>query len=487
MVFWASSATFLTIFAVVPLQAGIFSTRPIIKHFPQEFNLSEDFIHSSIQEQALTLSYAQSAYGILKLNETLPAFTTGNYTLQPFTASGHTPSADESWVANSVLYSMNLECEEGLATGPTNSSVEVEETKYYASPEGGPPTAVRENVTHILSDEGGFNSSAGCHMGGRELNNKTNGSQMFVNSKPVPRMYKKYSTSYSGYFSESFAFASLSGNLRDSPRCGAQGNRTFYATFTQNKQSEYDPDTKVTAIFCKPFYYEQDVEATVDAMTRHPRNVAFIGTRRPISADVFNTTVFEDTLASGERQLQTRDESLPITTLPRCLEYLYNTDLTLPPFAAPPIMTTVMSESAHRFDELLDFKKLGEAYELVYQLMFARAMTEILKPNFSHAARATTGQRHAQMEAVVLEPVFVYLVECFLGLISVAAFALMYIGYSARGNRKLADDPGRHALYHSLNSSLIFSLHVRYHVNGCKRQRPPWKIWRFRLCSYTIF
>ncbi|KAH7402575.1 hypothetical protein BKA66DRAFT_564486 [Pyrenochaeta sp. MPI-SDFR-AT-0127] len=441
LIFCASFASSLTTFAILPLQAGIFSTRPIIRQFPQDFNVSENFIHSSIQEQALTLSYAQSAYGILKLNETLPAFTTRNYTLKPFTASGRMPSTEDSWTANSILYSMNLRCEKGQATGPTNDTLVVEETKYYASPNGGVPTAVQENVTHILTSDGGFNSSAGCYMAERELNDKIDGSQIFVNSKPVPRTYKKYSASYTGYFAESFVTGSISGNLRDSPQCGALGNRTFYATFTQNKKTEHDPDTEVTAIFCRPFYYEQEAQATVDAMTAHLRNITLIGTKRQISADVFNATVFEDTLASGERQLQIREDSLPVTTLPRCLENLYNSDLTPPVFAAPPIMTTVMSESTHRFQELLDPEKLGEAYELVYQLLFARAMADVLKPNFSAAVSMGPGLRQTQMEAVVLEPIFVYLVEGFLGLVSVAAFALIYIGYSERRNGKLADDP----------------------------------------------
>jgi hypothetical protein len=66
-------------------------------------------------------------------------------------------------------------------------------------------------------------------------------------------------------------------------------------------------------------------------------------------AYVFNATVFEDTLASGEHPFQTRDEALPTSRLPQCLEYLFNSDLTPPLYEAPHIMTTVMSEATHRF------------------------------------------------------------------------------------------------------------------------------------------
>lgn len=403
-------------------------------------------MHSSIQEERLSLGYTQSAYGILKLNETLPAFTARNFTLRPFAASNRLPTPADTWTSDSVLYSMKLECGEGRTSGPINSTVLVEETKYYASPDGGDPIPVRENVTYPFVTEGGFNSSSGCYVGERERNNITEGSQMTVLGDPKPKTYKKYSASYKGYFGVSLATATVSENLRDTPKCGDRGNGTFYASFTRNKKNERDPDNNITAIFCKMSYYEQDVEATINAVTGHPSHVAPRGAKRPISADVFNTTVFEDTLAAGERQILTREATIPVTRLASCLEYLSSSDLTPSVFATSPLMTTVMSEWTDRFEELLDPKRLGEAYESIYQLFFARAMADILKPNSSASETVKTGRRGEQIEAVVLEPVFVYLVEVFLGLISVSLLALVWMQFTDRTNGTLADDPGKQSL-----------------------------------------
>jgi hypothetical protein len=364
---------------------------------------------------------------------------------------------------------MNLQCEEGRASGPTNSTVVVEETKYYIPSDGGDPYPVQENVTYPITNVGGFNSSSGCYLVQPELNNSTEGSQIIIVDKAIPNRHRKYDASYVGYSGLSFATATVSGNLRDRPQCGARGNGTFFATFTRNKQNERDPETKITAIFCKPSYYEQDVEATINAMTGQPLHVVLQGTKRHISADILNATVFEDTLASGECQILTREAVLPMNRIPQCLEYLYNSDLTPSVFAAPPIMTIVMSESRDRFQELLDPQKLGKAYELVYQLFFARAMNDILKPNFSVPGSVTTGLRGTKMEAVVLEPIFVYLVEAFLGLVSLAMLTLMYMGYFARKNGRLVNDPGKRTLYHSIIYLFESSIYGRRHVYGSKR------------------
>jgi hypothetical protein len=448
------------------LQAGIFSTKSIIRNFPQDYAVSDDYIHSSMQEKALTLSYAQSAYGILKLNETLPAFTARNYTLKPFTASGRAPFAEESWTVNSVLYSMDLRCEKAEIAGQNNSTMIEQKTVLYALPgDDDPPRYIEktENVTHTITSDAGFNSSTGCYMSQATSNNNTDGEQVKVNSKPVPQRYGTFSASFTGYFSPSLVTGSVSGNLRDSPSCGVLGDQTFFATFTRNKKTERDPASEITAIFCKPFYYEQDVEATVDAMTGNPRNVSLIGTRRQISAGLFNSTVFEDTLASGERQIQTREGTLPIISIPRYLEDLYGTELTPSVFAAPPIMTTVMSNSKDRFQDLLDPERLKEAHELVYQLFFARVMTEILATNFSVATRITAGHRQTRMEAVVLEPVFSYFVEGLLGIVSLAIIVLMYIGYTERKNSRLADDPGRYPI----SSTTFFAHLLLFSISGC--------------------
>jgi hypothetical protein len=55
LVFWASLATVLTTFGIVPVQAGIFSTGKVVQIHPQDFVISQKYIHSSEQERDLLL------------------------------------------------------------------------------------------------------------------------------------------------------------------------------------------------------------------------------------------------------------------------------------------------------------------------------------------------------------------------------------------------------------------------------------------------
>jgi len=295
-VFWASLATVLTTFGVVPLQAGIFSTRPITRDFVQNFDTSDDFIHSSMQERAMILSYAQSVYGILELNETMPAFTTRNYTLRPFTTQDLIPSTGDSWTARTIMYSMDLECEKAQKAGARNETW-LEEALVQVRP----GTNVLRNMTWSFKSEAGFNNSVDCYVSSPQQNGAVVGD---LTGPRASTRFKKFSASYMGYFSPLYA-ASLVGieSLQDQRWCRFRGNGTFFATFTQNKERKQDPPSNITAIFCKPVYYQQDVEATLDAITGKPQNISLFSARRNISAEVFNTTVFEETLASGTRLL----------------------------------------------------------------------------------------------------------------------------------------------------------------------------------------
>ncbi|KAJ4983537.1 hypothetical protein SVAN01_10953 [Stagonosporopsis vannaccii] len=423
LVFWASLSTVLMTFGVVPFQAGIFSTKPITRTSSQIFARSEQFMHSSRQESSLTLAYTQSAYGILELNETLPAFMSQNYTLKPFSPKTALVNGDGTWTANTTMYSLNLQCQQGeKATDYTK------ETPLY-----------------------GFNSSFGCFVPYLQTSNITVGEPLSQANGPA--LVKQFSAQFLGYYVEPETFLGSDSNsvvnLRD--RCSDQGNGTFFATFGRNKAKASDPPTNFTTIFCKPTYHEQAVEATVDARTNAPIEYVAQGEERQLPSELFNTSVFEETLVLGQRQALIRDNVLPGYTIPKYLEQVPDTDLTtgfrsqLPPMAAMAMMA-----SKNRLPELLDPQALADAYLLVYQLLFARAMTDVLKTDFSAATSEVVGQRVERLEAVVLEPVFTYLVEAFLGLVSVAAIVMLGIGYLHSTRKHLVDDPGSIAAVMSL-------------------------------------
>jgi hypothetical protein len=79
-------------------------------------------------------------------------------------------------------------------------------------------------------------------------------------------------------------------------------------------------------------------------------------------------------------------------------------------------------------ESYLEWKGLSKAYAEAYRVLFARAMVDVLGDNFS-TYDSTPGQQRVTSEAVVLEPVFVYIVEGLLGLISIATIALLVLSF----------------------------------------------------------
>jgi hypothetical protein len=130
-VFWVSLATVLTTFGIAMVQGGIFSVKQqkgppscccslivdivdtltsspgtIAQIHPHDFVVSRKYIYDSEQERDLTISYARSTFGILKLNDTLPAYMTTEYTLAPFNILCSLYSKQSEGARSNVTYSV---------------------------------------------------------------------------------------------------------------------------------------------------------------------------------------------------------------------------------------------------------------------------------------------------------------------------------------------------------------------------------------------
>lgn len=422
--FWASSGTLLTTFGVVPLQAGIFTNEKVVKTSSQSFLVSQQFNPASAQRAASVVSYAQSGYGIIQLNETIPAYMAPDYAIKPFALKEDAASETEGfWTANTTLYKMDLQCR------PIYPEVRIE---AYGS--GGSILPVSY-----------MNMSDDCQFVLQDWNNDTIGDWILEPSlRSTPRVrYKTFSSFFVTYFSArtTETVASLSWP------CFAGLNGTFLSMFVRNRSRPEDSPNNVTIIACKPHYYMQEVEATVDANSRRPNQIIPLGPEQPVPADMFNTTVFEETISAGGRlDLMDRIDDIPNTDMPRYLESVRDRDLT--PVETwgldrdlHPITAMALTYSNRSTEEFLDHQTFGEAYQAAYRLLFARAMADMLLTNFT-LTNDVTGTRLERFEAVTMQPAFTYAVEILLGLASVSMVALLFYAVFRPSDRKLSDDPG---------------------------------------------
>ena len=378
--FWASLALVLVTWGLVPVQAGIFSKRHISRSFLTGFNVSTSFIPASQQPNILTLRFAQSAYGIVVLNETLPPYMTREYTLAPFnlsSAAGIGLEKEEvgEWMAPTTMYGFDLQCE----------------------PAGW--------------DE--FNSSLSCTEFSTLGGNQTWGNRG-ISVKPIVGG-SHWRVPFMGYYIDV---------------CPPEKVHTFYAAISRNTDGTVDPLQNVTAISCEPFYYEQSVNATVDSRTKAPIQVVTTSTKRPLSADKFNTTWMLDLLEVGLVGVQARGDAFPDNFMPSWYDQMLDTGLSWPTNTNPMTSMAVAIEN-RPLPDYIDWRVLADAYQKAWGLLFARAMVDALGVEAATLDQVD-GWRTVTTDAVVLEPIFTYIVEGLLGVVSIVASILLFISCTRR-------------------------------------------------------
>ncbi|CAI9628309.1 unnamed protein product [Alternaria burnsii] len=421
-VFWASFAILLVTWGLVPVQAGIFSVETIERSSEVPFAVSTSFMPANQQTTNLTLRYSQSTYGIATLNETLPPYMARNYTLAPFRPSQSMGIDDiaiqGTWTTTTTMYSVDLYCE---------VSSPIRDAEYMT------PGSVL------------YKSNGGCNVTTGLSGNVTKG---YIKNKNIyaPLLeLKDYMAMYIGYYNGYNADYSLDGH------CPPERNSTFYAAFSQTKQRETDPPNNVTAIFCEPTFYQQRVNATVDAKTKSPISVTLWGEKTPLPTDLFNATYLEIQMNGGSGY-EVRGDNLPLKSLPDYLERVAATNISVGTGPTgggfvQPMVGLSLAVSDRSLDAYLDWRVLSKSYADAYRLLFSRAMVDILGGDFK-TFEPSTGEQQYSTQAVVVEPVFTYIAEGLLGVISIATLALLYL--SVTRTRKLHSDPSTIASIMSL-------------------------------------
>jgi hypothetical protein len=202
-----------------------------------------------------------------------------------------------------------------------------------------------------------------------------------------------------------------------------------------------DIPQNVTAIFCHARYWRQEVSATVEMSTSRPTEVKTLAEKRPLEWNTFNTTIFEAVMNAGSLDIVVRGDTIPTPYIPRYWDLVADTNLSLTSGGGAPLMPMVglaVGAGSRPLGDYLDWQVLSEAYTEAYQILFARAMVEVLGNNFT-SPKEVTGEQRLTAEAVVLEPVFVHIVVGMLGVVSLCTIALLVLSFVRR--RNLRTDP----------------------------------------------
>ena len=423
---------------VVPIQTGIFSSETIRRSSVTSFSHATGFIPANEQTDKVTARYIHSAHGIIWLNETLPPYMTRDYVLTPFRLQDADQEQDrdhQTWTSKSTLYSLDMNCE--------IPGINVQDELQISSGFNFAPTTVQ--TSQWTSSNGcGFPASYYTSIGSETIGPNEN----FYNQSIYDT--KEYGSVYIGFYPTEWAEHYLE------TYCPETANHTFMALFTKNKQRIEDPANNVTRIYCTPFYYEQEVIATIDAKTRAPINFTSTGNKQALPIEKWNSSFFEHQMNTGRINEFNRG-ALPSNFWPDQLETLsaYPVSLANVGSLLQPMAGYIIGASQRPLEELTDPYALAAAYESVYRIVFARSMLEILDKDFINTS-TSSGSYDYTTAAIIVVPVFTYIVEGMLGFISICGIVLLFI--SMRRTWGLCSDPATIASVQSLvadNAALL--------------------------------
>jgi hypothetical protein len=182
--------------------------------------------------------------------------------------------------------------------------------------------------------------------------------------------------------------------------------------------------------------------------TRAPLKVQALAEKQPLEWDVFNTTNFESIMNGGSIPgVSVRSDVVPTFSLPKYGDLVARTNLTM---TNMPMVGLAIGAGSRPLEDYLDWKVLSEAYADAYRLLFVRAMVDVLggdsnsstialgQQNFK-TSKEVLGEQSITSEAVSLVPVFVHIVVGFLGVVSLATVALLFLSLVRK--RNLRTDP----------------------------------------------
>lgn len=422
--FLGSTAIVCIFWGLTPSQAGMFVPAVVnVNKTEMAMKVSTGFLPVGQQRIQPFANYTYTAFAVNFLGAFPPGYVdvtygAGSFALAPFEPHkwAHEITMGEMWTAATTEYGVEVRCAEPeikLKPDTPPEEEDLPENSFYASWNG-------------CEVPRPFGPTGNEISGGEGVLNETKNFSFFV-------------ASYTD-----------NGHLGLSQYCPSDASRTFFVSFSKNRESETDlPITPIT-MFCEAHYYIRDVNATVlpDGGLFMPWTPKPLGDKRPLPDALFDVPNFErQVFSSGSFDRR----EIPGSAWPNMTEHLSARDITLysdgnslAPIAALSLGPRFGPVSVEMF---LDRDTLHRSLQETYQLLFGVAIADVLRNNANESA-IITGQRTYIQTAVALHPVFTRIVQGLLGSVTLLGTGLLLISWSK--SRSLLFNPAPIAAVMSL-------------------------------------
>jgi hypothetical protein len=440
------SVTFMLVaMSLTPFQAGLFAVRAVTFSRDSVSQYATGYTPTSKQVDLNPVS-AQYAYNIAWLNETLPPFMTREFMLASFgpTGSRDVSSHEKSnFTGSTTLYSVDVTYEPS------------QDTRYESYELSG------QNYTSQS-----YRSSLGCETSLVQIMPFQNETDVY-HSEYDRQSLRRVTRNDTGSDCEEKFWTRWS--ERPLVTEGSNDTRVTSATLlNQIRPGVLVTPFLSTALFCKTFYYQQLVDATISLSTKQVLAAVATSAKQSLPEDLFNIPLFEQERLNIDltrevgyvsQGLYPQDANLmyPTSMLP---EQANNLRIVSPNPTAPHQMSG-LAIAAYRkpLHDYLDAETLRLSYQAAYRLLFCRQMAQILGTELDIATNGV-GQLSYHTEAVQVVPEFAYIVLSILGVVVCLCVILWFL--TRRQCQSLTRDPGSiRALMDLVKSSPDLISHFR--------------------------
>ncbi|KAF9881071.1 hypothetical protein CkaCkLH20_01221 [Colletotrichum karsti] len=386
-VFYSGLVMVIIFWLITPLQSAILGSGPVNVRREVIVSSSQATLPGSEQVYSMDQSILNEGYAITWLKQSLPPFTTSEYTLLPFAVESDTSQARlTNWTGSTVKYWTELEC------WPAAS--------FYNKPDYD------------------FLDGRGC-----------NASEVpALNVNPVPGA--PFKMQYFGYHPSDWADYWLS------MACSKSTIHQFLAVWAR-----YETEREVVGAFCETNYFKQQVNATVSASTKEPveGSVVPTGPREKLLPTEFNSSSFEHLLGAGVSPVEISvQRDLPFNHL---LEQHYQIghfglDWPSSPLVGFAIGLAWKTHNITTLDVFRNETLMGQAYNMTHQLLFSLAFRRML--NASEES-TTPGTMEFEQYGIIVSRLYSAVVEGLLAVVGL--FSVLLWWHGKRAPSRLSMDP----------------------------------------------
>ena len=394
-VFWAGLALCLIFWVITPLNSSLLTTRAVTQHIETSFKTFKKLTPFDDQKAAMSASFLYTSYGVAWLGEKVHSFMTKGLIAIPFKPASygegqdHLPRSSESWTAQTRAYQTELTC--------TPAEIEASGRITYKFS----TDKCTETIDPITDPY----------------------------RKPIPNPNGTRNMMYIGFANGD----GLAKHHLTPKKC--KDPNLFLAIWAKlrnahNRSDELD----LNALYCKPSYYYQTYEVTVNGADGSILKVGPVGERTNFTQGdkIIDIIKFEGNVGTAGTEPKVNAKHFT-SSAPNSLMRLKSWGLNNP---TGQISYVIGLSPGKKFDDFQDPVTFRDGLERMHRLLFNNALETLLVPD--SGGEEVVGNRAIRSVGIVVVPLIAHILASFLGLVVVCLCGVFFVSYNRQNN--LASD-----------------------------------------------